>query len=104
MSNGEIYFRESGGVLAQPITNSEAKEELKCIPDISCGDNDIRLYRRLRGRGYYQPELCKDVTALQKNFAKCVESFDVGESSLFKKRLESHIWISFGTVIATKSF
>lgn len=41
----ELYFQS--GVLARAISKAETKEELKHVHDLSCGDTDISLYRRL---------------------------------------------------------
>lgn len=46
--NGELYFWGGGGVLARALSKAEAKEVLQRIHDLSCGDNDISLYRRCK--------------------------------------------------------
>lgn len=50
LNNGELYFRGSGGVLARAISKAEAKEELKRVHNLYCGDNNITIYRRLQKR------------------------------------------------------
>lgn len=40
----ELYYnRGYGGILAQAISKDEARLELECAHDLSCGDNDIGL-------------------------------------------------------------
>lgn len=51
--NGHLYFRGNDGVLAPTVSKVENKEELQCIHGLSCGDNDISLYRHLYGKAYY---------------------------------------------------
>lgn len=66
LRNGEYYFRRSDGVLAQAISKTEVKVELKRVHNICRGDNDISLCRRLKRRGYYWPDMKKDVGDLQR--------------------------------------
>lgn len=44
----------------------KATEELKHVHVLSCGDNDINLYKRLQRQGYYWLKMSKDSTDLQK--------------------------------------
>lgn len=48
VTNAELYFRDNNVDLARAISKAEAKEELKRIQDLSCGDNDINLCRCLQ--------------------------------------------------------
>lgn len=43
----ELYFQGSGGVLARTMSKAEMEEDLQCIHDLYCGDNDITLYMRI---------------------------------------------------------
>lgn len=47
ISNGGIYYRGSDGVLARALCLTETREELHRIHHLSCGENDINLYRCL---------------------------------------------------------
>lgn len=58
--NNKVYFRGTGGLIALAVSKAEAKEELKHVRNLSCGDNDVRLYRRLQRQGYYWPEMAKE--------------------------------------------
>lgn len=46
-------------------TTDETKEELWCIHDFSCGDNNVGLYRGLQGQEYYWLEVCEEAAKLQ---------------------------------------
>lgn len=78
--NGELYFRDNGGVLTRAVSKAGAKEELQHNYDVSYGDNDIRLYGRLQRLGYCWPQMAKEATDIQKGYWKCQESLNVGES------------------------
>lgn len=75
--DGEMYYRGSYGVFARAISKNGAKEELERIHNLSCGDNNISLYRLLRRQGYYSPNMGKDAANTQKDCTKCQESIDV---------------------------
>lgn len=47
------YFQGNNRVFAHDIFNVASKEELKCIHDLSCRNNDVNLYKHLQRRGYY---------------------------------------------------
>lgn len=76
----ELCFRGSGGGLARDIPKAEAKNELQRIHNLSCGDNDIRLYRLLKIQGYCWPEIAKEAVDIQKGCSRRQESLDLGES------------------------
>lgn len=46
--NNESYYQGGGGVIARALSTVEAKEELELIHELSCGDNDVSLYRHLQ--------------------------------------------------------
>lgn len=46
-----FFFLDNGGVLARALTLSEAKEELKHIHGLSCGDKDMSFIGVCRDRG-----------------------------------------------------
>lgn len=85
MVNDEFCFRGSGGMLGRPMSKVEGKATLQRVHDLSCGDNDISLYRHLYRQGYYWPKMFKEATELQRSCTKCRESLDVGEPLLFKR-------------------
>lgn len=63
---GKLYYRGGrGGIMARALAMAEAKEELQHVLKLSCGDNDVSLYRRLQRQGYYWPE--RDKEALSYN-------------------------------------
>lgn len=43
-----MYFRGTGGVLALAVSNAEVMKEVQRIHNLSYGDNDLSLYRRLQ--------------------------------------------------------
>lgn len=45
--NRELDFPGIGTVMALALSMAKAKEEQQHVHDISCGNNDINLYRRL---------------------------------------------------------
>lgn len=53
VGEGELHYRGNRGILVRAILEEEARVELECVHDLSCGDNDIGLYRRLQKYGYY---------------------------------------------------
>lgn len=54
------------------------KQELQQIHDVSCGDNNISLYKRLQMEGYW-PKMAKEADDFQRSYTRCQESLDVGE-------------------------
>lgn len=44
---GGLYHQGNGRVLARALSLINAKEEVSRIHDLSCGQNDIGLYRHL---------------------------------------------------------
>lgn len=50
---GELYYRVGGGATAQASSVSEAKKELQRVQELSCGDNNFSLYRRVQRQDYY---------------------------------------------------
>lgn len=54
--------------MVRALSIAQAKEELRHVHDISYGDNDISLYRRLNKQWYYCLEMIKEVDELQSTF------------------------------------
>lgn len=44
----------------------EAEEELHRAHEISCGNDDVNLYRQLQKKLYYWPKMAKDASEIQK--------------------------------------
>lgn len=44
---GQLYYRDNGGILARAILKDDANAELEYIHGSTCADNDISLYRRV---------------------------------------------------------
>lgn len=86
--NGELYFRGTGGILTRAISEGEAKQELKSVNDLSCGNNGISFYRRLQRQGYYWPSMAKDTANIQRSCSKCQQSLDVDESLFIQEAID----------------
>lgn len=69
------------------MSEGVAKEELKCIHDLSYGNNDLSLYKCLQRQGYYRPGMAKDDARIQRGCPKLQESLDV-DWSLFVQEVE----------------
>lgn len=63
--NNELYHHCGGGFVARPLSITEVKEELQRVHELSCGDNDVSIYRCLKRQGYYWPRTAKEATELQ---------------------------------------
>lgn len=85
LANGEPYFRGSGGIITRAMFEGEAKEELKRVHDLSCGDNNIFLSRRLQRQSYYWSGMAKDATNIQRSCSKCQEALDADEYLFFEE-------------------
>lgn len=44
----ELYYRDGSSAMDRALSAAEAKEELQCVYEISCGDNDVSFCRRLQ--------------------------------------------------------
>lgn len=49
--NGGFYHRGEAGILARDVSLTEPKDKMYRVHDLSCGENDISLYRRLQRHG-----------------------------------------------------
>lgn len=67
------------------MSKGEAKEELQRTDNLSCGDNDISVYRYLRRQGYHWLKMATKAADLQNDYVRCQESLDIGESLLIKE-------------------
>lgn len=81
------------------MSKVDVKEELQCVHDLSSGDNDIKLYRRLQKQGHYWAQMFKEATDLQKSCAKCQEFLHIGNRCSSKRGEigDNSIQISFST-------
>lgn len=51
MGTNDLYYQESGGVLAPALSICEAKEEMHLVDEQSCDKDDVSQYQQLQTHG-----------------------------------------------------